>query len=134
MRSIGLRAVKPSGNVYAFEAIEQLNFKTKNMTDLLTGEAFKRSEIITIQDPSRVGEKVEMAAFHHLREGLKADPSPEPEPAPRLGPVAHPPQGTYLSTFGVRNMHAVYSLRPLAVRVHAAHAGRRSADPSVYAS
>ena len=129
MRSIGLRAVKPSGNVYAFEAIEQLNFKTKNMTDLLTGEAFKRSEIITIQDPSRVGEKVEMAAFHHLREGLKADPSPEPAPAPIPPWPALWPTHPHLSTARVRNIHALFLLRPLAVRVHAAHAGRRSTHP-----
>merc|ERR1711907_523551 len=44
-------AIRISGNVYCYEAIEKLNFETKAMCDLITGETFKRSEIIIIQNP-----------------------------------------------------------------------------------
>jgi hypothetical protein len=45
-------AVKPSGNVYSFEAVDQLNIKPKQWSDLLTGETFTRADIITLQDPT----------------------------------------------------------------------------------
>lgn len=35
-------AVKTSGNVFAAEAVEELNFKAKSWNDLLTGEAFTK--------------------------------------------------------------------------------------------
>jgi len=44
-------AVTKTGNVFAYDAVLELNIKTKNFTDLLTGEPFKKSELITLQDP-----------------------------------------------------------------------------------
>lgn len=44
-------AVKPTGNVYCWEAVEELNVKAKNWKDLLTDEPFTRKDIIHIQDP-----------------------------------------------------------------------------------
>ena len=38
-------AVKPSGNVYAWDAVEELNIKRKNWTDLMTGEPFTRKDV-----------------------------------------------------------------------------------------
>lgn len=38
-------AVKPSGNVYAYEAVEELNIRRKNWTDLMTGESFTRKDV-----------------------------------------------------------------------------------------
>jgi hypothetical protein len=38
-------AVKPSGNVYSWDAVEELNIKRKNWTDLLTGENFTRKDV-----------------------------------------------------------------------------------------
>ena len=35
-------AIKTSGNVFAAEAVEELNFKAKGWNDLLTGEAFTK--------------------------------------------------------------------------------------------
>jgi len=35
--------------VYSWDAVEQLNIKGKNWTDLVTGEKFTREDIITIQ-------------------------------------------------------------------------------------
>lgn len=44
-------AVRPSGNVYAYEAVQELNIKPKFMKDLLTDQPFTRKDIIHIQDP-----------------------------------------------------------------------------------
>ena len=44
-------AVRTSGNVYAYEAVQELNIKPKFMKDLLTDQPFTRKDIIHIQDP-----------------------------------------------------------------------------------
>jgi peptidyl-prolyl cis-trans isomerase-like 2 len=44
-------AIRPTGHVYSYEAIHELNIKANNYTDLLTGEPFHRSDIITLQNP-----------------------------------------------------------------------------------
>jgi peptidyl-prolyl cis-trans isomerase-like protein 2 len=47
-------AIRTTGNVFSYEAVYELNFKTKIMRDLITDEPFKRSDIITIQDPTKM--------------------------------------------------------------------------------
>ena len=42
--------VKTSGNVYAYDAIDELNIKQKNWTDLMTGEAFTRKDVSLVSD------------------------------------------------------------------------------------
>jgi peptidyl-prolyl cis-trans isomerase-like protein 2 len=42
-------AIMTTGNVYAYEAIDRLNIKTKHWKDLLSEEPFTRKDIITIQ-------------------------------------------------------------------------------------
>lgn len=59
-------AIRTTGNVFSYEAIEQLNLKTKNFKDLLTDEPFTKNDIITIQDPSHL-EKFNFNNFHHLK-------------------------------------------------------------------
>lgn len=44
-------AIKPSGNVFAAEAVEELNYKAKSWNDLLTGEEFTKR----VRNVSRVG-------------------------------------------------------------------------------
>ena len=44
-------AVKTSGNVFCFQAVDELNVKPKFWKDLLTDEKFTRRDLITIQDP-----------------------------------------------------------------------------------
>ncbi|KAK9450391.1 cyclophilin-like domain-containing protein [Limtongia smithiae] len=46
--------VRPSGNVYSFDTIDTLNVKAKNWTDIVTGQKFRRQDIITLQDPMNV--------------------------------------------------------------------------------
>ncbi|KAH7566700.1 hypothetical protein JRO89_XS08G0218400 [Xanthoceras sorbifolium] len=42
-------AVKTTGNVFCYEAIKELNIKTKNWKELLTDEPFTKEDLITIQ-------------------------------------------------------------------------------------
>ncbi|CAM9979270.1 unnamed protein product, partial [Sphacelaria rigidula] len=44
-------AIKTSGNVFAAEAVEELNFKAKSWNDLLTGESFTKRDVIKLNDP-----------------------------------------------------------------------------------
>lgn len=45
-------AIRNTGNVYCFDAVNELNIKAKNFSDLITGEKFSKPDIITLQDPS----------------------------------------------------------------------------------
>ncbi|KAG8181108.1 hypothetical protein JTE90_003157 [Oedothorax gibbosus] len=62
-------AIKTTGNIFSYEAVEQLNLKTKNFKDLLTDEPFTKNDIITIQDPSNL-EKFNFNNFHHVKNKL----------------------------------------------------------------
>lgn len=53
-----------------FQAIEQLNIKTKNWKDLLTDEPFQRNDMITLQDPTNLT-KFNIAKFHHVVKKIK---------------------------------------------------------------
>lgn len=44
-------AIRTTGNVYLYEAVNELNLKIKSLKDLLTDEPFKKSDIITLQNP-----------------------------------------------------------------------------------
>uniref|UniRef100_A0A0G4HJW3 RING-type E3 ubiquitin transferase n=1 Tax=Chromera velia CCMP2878 TaxID=1169474 RepID=A0A0G4HJW3_9ALVE len=69
-------ANRVGGNVYAFEAIDQLNRKTRNWKDLITGEAFSPSDLIPIQNPQDVKRR-ELDSFFHIQKGLEIpDPLP----------------------------------------------------------
>lgn len=63
-------AIKTTGNVYSYEAIEQLNIKAKNFRDLLTDEPFVKKDIITIQDPANI-EKQNAASYYHIINKLR---------------------------------------------------------------
>lgn len=59
-------AIRTTGNVFSFEALEQLNLKPRNWKELLTDEVFAREDMITLQDPSHL-EKFNIANFHHVK-------------------------------------------------------------------
>ncbi|XDA85596.1 hypothetical protein R6Z07F_015373 [Ovis aries] len=70
-------AIKTTGNVYAHEAVEQLNIKAKNFRDLLTDEPFCRQDIITLQDPTNL-DKFNVSNFFHVKNNVKIiDPDEE---------------------------------------------------------
>jgi peptidyl-prolyl cis-trans isomerase-like 2 len=59
-------AVKPTGNVYAWEAVEELNVKAKNWKDLITEEPFSRKDIIHLQDPLNLSGRM-ITEFDHVK-------------------------------------------------------------------
>lgn len=65
-------AVKTTGNVFCYEAVKELNLKTKNWKELLTDEPFTRNDLITIQNPNVLDSKV-LVEFDHVKNDLKLD-------------------------------------------------------------
>ncbi|KAK6625399.1 hypothetical protein RUM43_005696 [Polyplax serrata] len=63
-------AIKTTGNVFSYEAVEQLNIKNKNWKDLLNSKPFERKDIITIQDPNNI-DKFNISNFHHVKSDMK---------------------------------------------------------------
>ena len=63
-------AVATTGHVYSYEAVRELNIKTKNWKDLITDAKFTRDDLITVQDPTSL-EKFNMQKFHHLKHNKK---------------------------------------------------------------
>jgi peptidyl-prolyl cis-trans isomerase-like protein 2 len=63
-------AIATSGNVYSYAAIEELNIKPKNMLDLIDGTPFKKSDVITLQDPQNpeIMAKRDINNFKHLEQ------------------------------------------------------------------
>ena len=64
--------IAKSGNVFAYDAVEQLNLKANFFKDLLTDVPFVRKDIITIQDPSNLS-KFNFTTFFFIKENLKWD-------------------------------------------------------------
>jgi peptidyl-prolyl cis-trans isomerase-like protein 2 len=60
-----LVALRNTGNVFAYDTVERLNIKAKNWRDLVSDTEFKRSDIITLQDPQNVDSR-NLSAFKHL--------------------------------------------------------------------
>ncbi|XP_072074612.1 peptidyl-prolyl cis-trans isomerase CYP65 isoform X4 [Arachis hypogaea] len=65
-------AVKTTGNVFCYEAVKELNIKTKNWKELLTDEPFTKDDLITIQNPNALDKKV-LLDFDHVKNSLKID-------------------------------------------------------------
>ena len=63
-------AIRNTGNVYCYDAVNGLNIKAKNYSDLITGERFTKADIITLQDPSNaeLTAKRDINNFKHLSE------------------------------------------------------------------
>ncbi|CAI4224153.1 unnamed protein product [Auanema sp. JU1783] len=62
--------IRPTGNVYSYEAVYELNIKNNHFKDLLTDMPFLRTDIITLQDPNKV-EKFNIEEFHHVKLNAK---------------------------------------------------------------
>lgn len=65
-----------TGNVFSYEAIEQLNIKAKNWKDLVDDTPFNRKDLITIQDQSNL-EKFNITTFYHIKKKLKVETEEE---------------------------------------------------------
>ncbi len=67
-----IACIRSTGNVFSYEAIEELNLKAKNFKDLLSDTPFARKDIIILQDPLE-SEKCNISSFHHIKNALKVD-------------------------------------------------------------
>lgn len=65
-------AIRTTGNVFSYEAVEQLNIKTRNWKDLVNDQPFVRKDIITLQDPNNAN-KFNLSTFHHVKNNLKVE-------------------------------------------------------------
>ncbi|XP_050702213.1 RING-type E3 ubiquitin-protein ligase PPIL2-like [Eriocheir sinensis] len=65
-------ANKISGNVYSYEAVDQLNIKVNNWRDLLTDTPFTRADLVIIQCTDDLS-KFNISQFHHVKHGLKIE-------------------------------------------------------------
>lgn len=65
-------AIKNTGNVFSYEAVEQLNIKGKNWKDLLNDTPFTKNDIIVLQEPNKLA-KFNIASFHHVKNSLKVE-------------------------------------------------------------
>ena len=82
-------AIKTTGNVFSYQAVQELNIRTKNYEDLLTGESFIRADILTLQDPSNEEHMSlrDVHNFKHLRTlQLESDVARESESKVRQTP------------------------------------------------
>ncbi len=63
-------AIKTTGNVFSFDAVNELNIKAKNYIDLLTGEKFEKADIITLQEPLNPDQmsRRDINTFVHLKQ------------------------------------------------------------------
>lgn len=63
-------AIRTTGNVYSYNAVEELNLRPKSFFDLIDGTKFSRSDIITIQDPQNpdIMSQRDINNFKHLEQ------------------------------------------------------------------
>jgi peptidyl-prolyl cis-trans isomerase-like protein 2 len=69
-------AIKTTGNVYCWEAVDELCLKPKNLRDLLTDEPFTKKDLIHLQDPLNLSGK-NLAEFDHVKHGRMAEEEAE---------------------------------------------------------
>lgn len=61
-------AIKTTGYVYSAAVVDELNKKHNNWTDLMTGEAFKPTDIIILQDPMAIDGRL-IDRFDYVKRG-----------------------------------------------------------------
>ena len=107
--STHLVAIKTSGNVYAYEAVQELNIKPRFMKDLLTDQPFTRKDIIHIQDPM------------NLEASMSAPPPLPPLPLRGISTPTSDAAATSLNLYvktlsvflGLANIDSAQALQPL---------------------
>ena len=68
-------AIRTTGNVYAWDAVDTLNLQPRALRDLLTDEPFERKDVILLQDPSDPTwlARHDVNAFWYVREKVQVD-------------------------------------------------------------
>jgi peptidyl-prolyl cis-trans isomerase-like protein 2 len=62
--------ISVTGNVFSYEAVEELNLKSRNYRDLLTDQSFARKDVIVLQDPMQT-DRLNPSQFYHFTHKLK---------------------------------------------------------------
>lgn len=62
-------AIKTTGNVFSYEAVEQLNLKANHLFDLLNDKSFTKKDIIEIQNPLNL-EKFNITDYYYIKNNL----------------------------------------------------------------
>lgn len=73
-------------NVFAWDTVEKMNIKAKNWRDLVDDNEFRRSDIITLQDPQNAASR-DLSQFKYIQEGQDALLTPEQEEERKDGNV-----------------------------------------------
>jgi peptidyl-prolyl cis-trans isomerase-like protein 2 len=78
-------AIKSTGNVYTYDAVNELNIKPKHFVDLLTNEPFTKGDILVLQDPSDADlmSRRDISTFVHLNQ-VREDTAAEKELEPKV--------------------------------------------------
>lgn len=69
-------AIKATGNVYSYEAVEQLNLKPNHLFDLTNDEKFTKKDIVEIQNPTNL-DKFNINNFYYVKNNLSLDEAEE---------------------------------------------------------
>ena len=64
-------AIKTTGNVFSYEAVDELNFKAKNLKDLVSDVLFTRKDVITLQESTNSIERQNISKFYYQVNNLK---------------------------------------------------------------
>lgn len=64
-------AIKTTGNVFCYEAVEQLNLKPSHFFDLINDKPFTKKDIIEIQNPLNI-DKFNISDFFYVKNNLNA--------------------------------------------------------------
>jgi peptidyl-prolyl cis-trans isomerase-like protein 2 len=67
-------ALRPTGNVFAYDTVQRLNVRAKLWRDLVSDVPFARADIITLQDPHNLAGR-DLSGFRYLRDGVKPPPA-----------------------------------------------------------
>lgn len=62
-------AIKTTGNVFSYEAVEQLNLKAGHFLDLLNDKPFTKKDIIDIQNPQHL-DKFNIMDFYYIKNNM----------------------------------------------------------------
>eukprot|EP01028_Stygiella_incarcerata_P012342 TRINITY_DN752_c1_g2_i1.p1 TRINITY_DN752_c1_g2~~TRINITY_DN752_c1_g2_i1.p1 ORF type:complete len:608 (-),score=149.30 TRINITY_DN752_c1_g2_i1:1647-3206(-) len=69
-RNSHIVVIRRTGNVFSYDAVLEMNIRLKNYKDLLDDTPFKKSDIITIQDPNDPA-RLDMSAFYYVKSGMQ---------------------------------------------------------------
>lgn len=65
-------AIRTTGNVFSYEAVEQLNLKAGHFADLVNDQPFTKKDIIDIQNPTHL-DKFNITDFYYVKNNLSVN-------------------------------------------------------------